>query len=151
MAKFVYRMQSILNIKLKLETQARMQFATAKRALDEEEEKLEHLKSRRETYLEEARKSRENVLSVKEMRDSKKAIQTMDGFIEAQNEQVALAATRVEEAREKLQEVMKERKTQEKLREKAFAEFLMEENHRESKEVDELTSYTYGQKKREKG
>ena len=29
MAKFIYRMQSILDIKVKLETQARMQFATA--------------------------------------------------------------------------------------------------------------------------
>ena len=38
MAKFVYRMQSILDIKMKLETQAKMQFATAKSILNEEEE-----------------------------------------------------------------------------------------------------------------
>jgi len=37
---------------------------------------------------------------------------------------------------------------QEKLREKAFETFIKEENARESKEVDELTSYTYGQKRR---
>ena len=46
-----------------------------------------------------------------------------------------------------LEEVMKERKTYEKLREKSFEEFKAEVNHEESKEVDELTSYTYGQKK----
>lgn len=147
MAKFVYRMQSILNIKVKLETQARMQFATAKRALDDEEEKLEQLKERREAYIEEARARRNNALSVKELRDSKTAIQIMDDFIVEQKEQVARAAQKVEEARERLKEVMLERKTHERLREKAFEEFVAELNHEESKEIDELTSYTYGQKR----
>ncbi len=39
-----------------------------------------------------------------------------------------------------------ERKTHEKLKEKAFEEFLMEEKRQESKEIDQLTSYTYGQR-----
>ncbi len=41
---------------------------------------------------------------------------------------------------------MQESKTHEKLREKAFDEFLHEENAREAKEVDELTSYTHSRK-----
>lgn len=45
---------------------------------------------------------------------------------------------------------MKERKTQETLREKAFEEFMQEENRQESKTVDELTSYTYGRKRQVK-
>lgn len=149
MAKFIYRMQSILDIKVKLETQARMQFATAKHALNEEEEKLECLYKRKEDYIEEARRSRSNVLNVKELRESKTAIQTMDDFIVVQTRQVEKAAQVVEEARERLEEVMKERKTHEKLREKSFEEFKVELNHEESKEIDELTSYTYGQKKKE--
>ena len=43
---------------------------------------------------------------------------------------------------------MQERKTQEKLYENAFAEFMQEENAREGREVDELTSYKYGAKSR---
>mgnify|MGYP002519875865 CR=1 FL=1 len=39
MAKFQYRMQSILNIKLKMEEQAKMQFAQAQARLNEEEAK----------------------------------------------------------------------------------------------------------------
>ncbi|MBQ6887484.1 MAG: flagellar export protein FliJ [Lachnospiraceae bacterium] len=149
MAKFIYRMQSILDIKVKLETQARMQFATAKHALNLEEEKLEQLYKRKEEYMEEARRSRSNVLSVKELRESKVAIQTMDDFIVTQTEQVERAARVVEAARERLEEVMKERKTHEKLREKSFEEFKVELNHEESKEIDELTSYTYGQRQKE--
>ena len=43
MAKFFYRMQNILNLKYKLEDQAKMEFAVARRRLTEEEEKLEAL------------------------------------------------------------------------------------------------------------
>lgn len=149
MAKFIYRMQSILDIKVKLETQAKMQFASAKHALDVEEEKLENLKRRKEGYFEEARRLRNNSLNVKQLRDNKSALQTMDNFIEEQKGQVRHAEQKLEEARAQLQEVMQERKIQEKLREKSFEDFLMEENHRESKEVDELTSYTYGQRRME--
>ena len=53
----------------------------------------------------------------------------------------------MEAARERMAEAMKERKMHETLREKAFEAFLQEENHAESKAIDELTSYTYGQKK----
>mgnify|MGYP002459847355 CR=1 FL=1 len=50
----------------------------------------------------------------------------------------------VEVAREHLNEAMKERKTFEKLKEKAFEKFVAEENQ---KEVDELVSYRYGAEK----
>ena len=61
--------------------------------------------------------------------------------------QVDKAKEIVEAARERMAEAMKERKMHETLREKAFEAFLQEENHAESKAIDELTSYTYGQKK----
>ena len=50
----------------------------------------------------------------------------------------------VEAARELLNEAMKERKTYEKLRERAFEEFKLEENRKEQKEIDELVSYRFG-------
>ena len=56
----------------------------------------------------------------------------------------------VEVAREHLNEAMKERKTFEKLKEKAFEKFVAEENKKEQKEVDELVSYRYGAEKFER-
>ena len=47
MARFIYRMQNVLEIKLKIEDQAKTEFATAKMHLDEEEEKLRFLMDRR--------------------------------------------------------------------------------------------------------
>jgi len=56
MAKFRYKLQNILNIKQKLEDQAKQDFSTARMQLDEEEEKLEALIERRCEYEEQARK-----------------------------------------------------------------------------------------------
>lgn len=147
MARFRYSLQSILDIKLKMETQAKQEFSAAKNALDEEEEKLEALHRRKEGYEEEAKKLLTGTLKVREIEENKEAILRMDEYIARQREQIRLAAARMEQAREKLAEVMKERKTHETLREKAFEEFLKEENKQESKAVDELTSYTYGRKR----
>ncbi len=147
MAKFRYRMQSILNIKIQMESQAKMELGQAQKRLSEEEERLEALYRRKDFYLEEGRKLRMDSLKVQSLRDNEYAVARMEEYIEAQKENVRKAEQQVEEAREKLQEVMKERKAQERLREKAFEQFMQEENARESKEVDELTSYTYGQKR----
>ena len=146
MAKFIYRMQSILNIKLKMEEQAKMEFAAARVYLDEEEEKLAELVRRKEAYEEKGRELRRDSLQVLDILENRDAIATMDEFIAIQQENVRKAEKQLEEARIKLQTAMQESKTQEKLKEKAFEEFMHEENAREAKEVDELTSYTHGRK-----
>ena len=146
MAKFKYRMQSILNIKEKLEEQAKNEFAAARRRLDDEEEKLEELKQRKAGYEEEGRRLRLSALNILDLTDNKNAIDTMDEYIALQQIEVNKAAALLEEARIKLTEAMKEAKIHNRLREKAFEEFKKEINAQESKEIDELTSYTYGQK-----
>ena len=150
MSKFVYRMQNILNLKYKLEDQAKMEFAAARRRLTEEEEKLELLYRRKDSYEEEGRRLREDALAVMDILENRNAILQMEDFIELQKLEVAKAEDALEIERQKLQEVMQERKVQEKLREKAFEAFVKEENAKESKEIDDLVSYTYGQRKREK-
>ena len=147
MAKFVYRMQSILNIKIQMENQAKMELGQAQRKLLEEEERLQTLYDRKEYYLEEGRRLRMDSLKVLSLRDNEYAVARMEEYIEAQKENVKKAELQVEEARQNLQEIMTERKAQERLREKAFEQFMQEENAKEGKEVDELISYTYGQKR----
>lgn len=146
MAKFAYRMQSILNIQYQLETQAKMELGRAQMKLMEEEETLQRLIDRKEAYLEEGRKMRSDVLHVSDLKDNRNAMLIMDEMIKGQREQVALAQDIVEAARLKLQGVMQERKMHERLKEKALEQFIQEENAAEGKAVDELTSYTYGQR-----
>jgi flagellar FliJ protein len=146
MAVFRYRLQSLLNIKNQLKTQAEMEFSLAQARLTEEEERLAALKRRRSDYMEEGRRIREDELDVRKLKENERAIKVMDDYIEGQTISVRMAARAVEAAREKLTEAMKEVKVQERLRERAFEQFLEEEKHTESMEINELVSYRYGQK-----
>ena len=146
MSKFVYRMQNILNIKSKLEEQAKMDYGLARARLTEEEEKLEQMQRRKADYEEIARGALKEELHVRQIRENKEAILRMDEFIALQRLEIRKAEQKLEDARIKLQDAMQERKIQEKLRENAFEVFMEEEKARESREIDELTSYTYGQK-----
>lgn len=149
MARFRYSMQSILNIKLKMETQAKQEFSAARAALDEEEERLQGLFDRKAGYEAAAEELLAGILNLRTIAENKTAILCMDNYIAEQRVQVAKAEKNLERARERLTEVMMERKTHETLKEKAFQQFLMDEKRQEGKEIDELTSYTYGQKKKD--
>ena len=149
MSKFIYRMQNILNIKYKLEDQAKTEFMLANQVLREEEEKLQTLEIRKKGYEDAVRNLLQNQLQVDCIKENQEAIVRMEEFIRTQIIKVEEAARQVEIKAAKLTELMQERKAQEKLKEKAFEAFLQEENAKESKEIDELVSFTYGRKQRE--
>lgn len=144
MAKFKYKMQNILNIKLKLEEQVKMDFAAKMRTLNEEEEKLSVIQKRKHLFDLEGKKLRSENLNILKLKENNEAIKILIEEIEKQRGCVEKAKKNVELAREQLRVAMQERKTQEKLSENAFEVFKKEINAQESKEVDELTSYTYG-------
>lgn len=143
MAKFVYRMQNILDVKYKLETQAKTSFSIAAANLNKEEEKLMELNLRKLDYEEEARKLVKDKLNFQAIKVNRAAIENMKGAIRSQTLAVHVAQRNLESARKHLQEVMIERKTHEKLKEKAFDEFKKEVEKEESKAVDELVSFTH--------
>ena len=134
-------MQSILNIKLKMETQAKQEFSVAKTALDEEEERLEKLCDRKRGYERRGTELLSGTLNIREIGENQAAIRCMEDYIERQQMNVDMAEENLEKARQRLTMVQIERKTHETLKEKAFEKRL------ESKEIDQLTSYTYGQRR----
>lgn len=146
MPAFRYKMQNILDIKSKLETQQKMEYAKANAALLEEEQKLQELLLRRGNYEDKLKEEQSGVLHLTEIEFLRNAILSMDSYINEQIRRIALARDRVEIERAKLDEAMKERKTYEKLRERAFEEFKADILYREGKETDELIAYTYGTK-----
>ena len=145
MARFRYRMQSILDLKLKTEGQAKTEFGLARRALIEEEEKLAALYARREKVLEESRRMREEeALPVRDIMETDRFIERLDDMITEQKLAIIRAEDVVEEKRRLLEIEMQERKMQERLREKAFEQFLRDERIAEYKEIDERSSFVYG-------
>ena len=143
MAKFIFKMESILSVKTKLEDQAKAEYGIETMKLREEEHKLTLLENRKsgfEQQLFEAVSDRLVILSIKRLEDSvenlKYNIKLQIIVIRKQEERVALA-------RAKLDNAMKERKIYEKLKEKAFEEFKAEVNAQEQKEIDQLVSFRF--------
>lgn len=143
MAKFTYRMQNILDIKLKMENQAKIAYGMANAKLSEEQEKLQSILIQRAGYERKAKELVTGTLLIQEIRECRRAIDTMKSRQRTQMMNVHAAEKNVELARARLNEVMVERKTHEKLREKAFEAFKLEIQRAESKEIDELVSYNY--------
>lgn len=146
MARFRYKMQSILDIKEKLESKAKQDFAQANARLEEEKEKMAKLQERKLAYMEEGAALRLEKIDVRKIRENKMAILKMDEYIQGQAIRIQAAAKEVELARQALQQVMQERKAHEKLRDNEFQNFLKEEQAAESKEIDILTTYSHVQK-----
>lgn len=145
MAKFVYRMQNILDIKNKLEVQARNSYAAARLRLSQEEEKLDGLFAQKKTYEDAYRQQLSGNIDIVQINICKNAIELSKNMIKKQLVEVKVASLNLEAAQKRLGEVMKERKIQEKLREKAYEEFLQELNDQEKKEIDELVSFRFEQ------
>lgn len=145
MARFRYRMQNILNVKTKLETQARNEFAEANMVLRAEEEKLEELVKRRADYEKNLKELYDGPLNVREINDTSQAIETIKYMEKVQMVAIKNAELQVEKKREAMSEAVKDVKMHEKLKEKQFEEFRAEEAAKESKEIDELVSYRFGE------
>lgn len=143
MAKFIFKMESILSIKTKLEDQAKAEYGMEMMRLREEEHKLVLLENRRrgfEQQLLEAVNGRLVILSIKRLEDS---VENLKYNIKLQVVVIRQQEDRVAKARAKLDNAMKERKIYEKLKEKAFEEFKAEINAQEQKEIDQLVSFRF--------
>lgn len=143
MAKFVFKLQSILDIKLKLESQAKIAYAQANTRLRREQAALQMLIEQRSMYERRAVELVSGVISIRDIKENKQSIDIMKSRIRAQMMVIQAAEKQVEAARMKLNEMMIERKTFEKLRERAFEEFKQEVAYEENQAINELVSYTY--------
>ena len=143
MAKFFYSMQNILDIKNKLEESAKQEYADARMALTLEEEKLEALYIRKQGYYEDYQAAIVGKLDFVHIEECGNSMDIMDELIVLQNEEVKKKSKELEKARQKLNQIMQERKMHEKLKEKKFEEFLVEINAAENKETDEVVSFQY--------
>lgn len=143
MAKFVYRMQNILDIKKKLESQAEIAYGIANQKYLSEQKTLQEYMLRRTEYEKELKDLMTGTLDVRRVGQARSNVNTMKTMIRRQMIEVHKAELELNDARQKLNEIIMERKTHEKLREKAFEQFKEEIKESESKEIDELVSFTY--------
>lgn len=168
MAKFIFKMQNILDIKFRLEDQAKTAYGEARAKLNQEEKVLQEFEDKKVFYEQLTRslihqdpegmnnnliianeKESENKvttsrrLNLLEIKTHENAIETTKYHIKVQKIKVKQAEHELEIARDKLNKAMIERKTYEKLKENAFEEFKKEIDAEERKEIDELVSFKF--------
>ena len=143
MAKFIFKMESILSVKEKLEEQAKAEYSIEIMKLRQEEEKLDELEKRKDAYQTRLYEAVMDTLNISEIKILEDSVENIKYNIKLQLIVIANQQKSVDRAREKLDNAMKERKTYEKLKEKAFEEFKEQINAEEQKEINELVSFKF--------
>ena len=131
---------------MKLESQAKIAYGIANQKYMEEQKKLQEIMLRRASYERALKESMMGTIDVRQVSHARADVNTMKTIMRRQMMEVHKAERALEDARRALNEVMMERKTHEKLKEKALDQFKAELNAEESKEIDQLVSYTYNNK-----
>ena len=143
MARFVFKLQNVLNLRERLEEQQKIAFAQAESKRDEELFKLQNLEKVRASCEEKLRESSSGSINIDDIKHVKRDIKATEYLIEDQTKVLMAAENEVERQRVLLADAVKERKIYEKLREKAFEDFLREEEAKEKSTIDELVSARY--------
>ena len=136
-------MENILQINVKLEDQAKINYSNARYQLTVEEEKLAVINNRKKSYENELRNLRRSKLNLLKMKECEEAIDVMDYLKKEQITLVKNARNRLEIARIRLTNAVKERKIQEKLKERAWEEYMLEYEAYEQKEIDQINSFKF--------
>lgn len=143
MVKFKYNMQGILELKYRLEDQAKGAFALAKQRYEAELDTLAGYKREKQEYEDALRKLMMGNLDFREIQAARVGIVAKEDAIKKQRREVTRAEHEMEAASDKLKELMIDRKTHEALKEKAFEQYKKEAADEEMKETDELVSYRF--------
>ncbi len=149
MAKFLYSMQNVLNVKYKLEDQAKSAFSQAQMRVNEAKQELSQLTQRRISYEKTKQELMLDRLDVRKLNECEQAIHTMQYYETEQKKKVAALEAVLDNASRKLKEAMMDRKTHEKLKENEFEAFLLDLNAQEKKEIDEVVSFQYNNREEE--
>ncbi len=141
MKKFSFRLQSVMNVKIALEKQKRnalekaMGFlALCQKALDALREEHENLSAK---FEEEVRGG----TNVQRMTAYSEYFDDLRKRADIERMRVLRAQKEVDRARAALVEAMREVKSFEKLKEKQYAEYLVEAAREEAKVIDDFMSY----------
>ena len=141
MARFKFRLQSVLTVKEKVEDLKKNEFGKAVSALAEARAKKAEMEAMRENCIDEFRKGIDEGIDPTAFKRYNLYIEKIKLMIKRQEQVIAEAEAYVEEKRAELVEAMRDRKTLETLRDNDFEEFLSEEKKQEQKIVDEIVSY----------
>jgi flagellar FliJ protein len=142
MAKFIFKLQSVLNLKKQNEDSKKNELGKAIQRLEAEKQKLAALEDTLENIVKEFNEKTKKA-TVHELIEYNEYLSLLNSRIKVQKENVNNAALNVDKVREELIFAVKERKILDKLKEKQHEEFLTEQKKLEQKTNDEIVSYNH--------
>ena len=141
MAKFNFKMASILSIREKMEDLKKNEFGKAVKQLEIEKNRMVNLLLAEKNCIDSFRQKLQTGTYPEDVRMHNLYLKRLEFLKIKQQEMIDAAEIVVEERRLELVEAMRERKALEILKENQYEEFLMEEKQAEQKVVDEIVSY----------
>lgn len=141
MAGFIFRLQTLLKLKEQFEKNAKNELGVAIMKLEEEKSKLKVIEDNIDITTNDFREACSGVIRPEKIKELKTYLEHLQLAREKQKENVKKQQKNVDIIRERLVEIMRERKVLENLKEKDFQEYLKEEAKKEQQQVDELVSY----------
>lgn len=146
MAKFVFKFQTMLNIKEKLKDQKQIEFGKAIQALEEEKNKKTFLENSLQESVDGLKECVQTKVSPRLVFEYNAYIKKIKDDIINQDKNIIKAEEIVEEVRTQLQEALMEIKKYEKLKEKDLQNYIEEEKQKENSFIDEIVTYKYTNK-----
>ena len=143
MARFEFRLGKLLGVKEQIENQKEIEYASALRQVAEEKQRLAQFEDSKQKNIQGLRESIQKKIEPIEVRRYNNNLERLNHMIEVQKERIKAAEYMAEEKRLELVEAMKERKALEIVKDNAYEEFKKNEDIKERKITDELTSYKY--------
>lgn len=142
MPKFSFKLQTLLKVKTQQEDNLKNELGKAIRKLEEENSILRRIEFEKNKYIFEFNeKSRKT--TVNNLIKFNNYISHLTNKIMLQKENINLASHNVDKVREDLIKIVKEREILDKLKDKKYAEYLIEQNKDEQKINDEIISYKH--------
>lgn len=141
MGKFVFRMQTLLNVKTQMENSLKNELGKAVQELERQKNILTELLLEREEYIESVNNKSTEGIVVGKLREYNTYITYLNDKARQQKENIKLAQNNVDKYREQLIKAMKEKEMLEKLKEKKYEEYMKEQLKEEQKLNDEIISF----------
>lgn len=142
MAKFTFRLESVLNVKRQKEDSIKNELGKAMQKLETERQKLARLESTLEEIIAQFNLKAKKT-TVHKLIEFNEYLSLLKSNIRQQKENVNKAARNVDKIREELVKAVQERKILEKLKEKKQEEYLLDQKKLEQKTNDEIVSYKH--------
>lgn len=147
MARFIFKLQSVLNFKKQVENNLKNQLGNALRKLEEEKEVLNNFEKEKKKYISEIGSKASTGVKIGLLRSYNSYISFIRQEILNQCERIKSVQEIVDKYREELIQAMKSRKILETLKEKQYEEYLREERKKEQKIIEEVINFKMSSQK----